>query len=402
MALMSMFLALLFAFAAFQAIFIAISAELKTNAQSLAVRWFSLLMALVAFKLAHDTAVWSHFILNVPWLLYTGSLPVFLLGPLVFLLVRQLLEPDLRFKLADLLHFIPFAIYLVWRFPKLMESQAHKLKTLESFYASLAQDPQLNESWVDVLRQYILWHSHMQIYLLVTLVMLWRWRRSALHPKLAIAIWLPLIALLVLRFGETILLLFGGLRPQLQLIFFPINGLIQTLVIFLLAYRGFGNLVLPIRPQPVIATPCAAIEPEAPIQGEIPAVSSEVQVVNHPDEDVDRSALDRLTQLMAEQKPYRDPGLTLSDLADLMQMTERTLSRLLNSGMQKNFYEYLNSFRVEEIKQLLLDENKQHLTIDGLASEAGFSSKTVFYRTFKTETGQTPSAFRKAQRGKSR
>jgi AraC-like DNA-binding protein len=59
-----------------------------------------------------------------------------------------------------------------------------------------------------------------------------------------------------------------------------------------------------------------------------------------------------------------------------------------------NFFNFVNKYRVEEAKLLLLNSKKEHYSILGIANEAGFSSKSAFNTTFKKVTGQTPSDFK--------
>ncbi len=104
----------------------------------------------------------------------------------------------------------------------------------------------------------------------------------------------------------------------------------------------------------------------------------------------------RLNLLMTTQKPYLDNELSLPKLAHLFQSSTHHLSHLLNDGFGENFYDYVNRFRVEESKLLLSDPRQQHLNMLGIASAAGFNSKTSFNTAFKKVTGVTPSAFRRA------
>ena len=72
------------------------------------------------------------------------------------------------------------------------------------------------------------------------------------------------------------------------------------------------------------------------------------------------------------------------------------MSQLLNEGFDKNFSEYVNSYRLEAFKSKVADPANHHLTILGLAYESGFNSKTVFNTFFKKKMGKTPKAWWKA------
>lgn len=101
----------------------------------------------------------------------------------------------------------------------------------------------------------------------------------------------------------------------------------------------------------------------------------------------------RLEGLMVAEEPYLNPDLTLRGLAELLKIPSNYLSQLLNEGFDKNFAEYINSYRLETFKTKVADPKQQHLTILALAYDSGFNSKTVFNTFFKKKTGKTPKAY---------
>lgn len=103
----------------------------------------------------------------------------------------------------------------------------------------------------------------------------------------------------------------------------------------------------------------------------------------------------KLELLMKEKRPYLEGDLSLSKLAEFIGTTPHHLSYLLNEGFNKNFFQYVNHYRVEEAKKLLLNEEYKHISIIGIAYDSGFNSKTAFNTVFKKETGMTPSLFKK-------
>ncbi|MEM6801689.1 MAG: DUF6000 family protein [Bacteroidota bacterium] len=92
---------------------------------------------------------------------------------------------------------------------------------------------------------------------------------------------------------------------------------------------------------------------------------------------------------------YLDPELSLPELAKKVSMKTHELSYFLNQHFDQNFYNFINRFRIEESKKILLDPDKQHLSILGVALESGFNSKTAFNTNFKKLTDLSPSAFKK-------
>jgi len=102
----------------------------------------------------------------------------------------------------------------------------------------------------------------------------------------------------------------------------------------------------------------------------------------------------QLKQVLEQEKLYLNPELSLRILEDKTQLTAKEISTALNQGLQKNFYLFVNEYRVEEAKRRLLDPNLGHLTIFGIATDAGFKSKATFNRLFKSVTGVTPKQYR--------
>ncbi|MDX2246853.1 MAG: helix-turn-helix domain-containing protein [Bacteroidia bacterium] len=103
----------------------------------------------------------------------------------------------------------------------------------------------------------------------------------------------------------------------------------------------------------------------------------------------------RLTRVMDEQKVYLNPELTLADLSDYVETSTHTLSRVINEGYGKSFYDFINHYRVEAFTQMANDEKYQNETFLSLALSVGFNSKTTFNRAFKKVTGTTPRAYLK-------
>ena len=111
-----------------------------------------------------------------------------------------------------------------------------------------------------------------------------------------------------------------------------------------------------------------------------------------PDEELARIK-SQLENMMETCQPYLDSELNLIRLAEMLSVSTHHLSYVINTGFQKNFFQYVNEFRVEYAQKLLKDSQSK-LSILGIAYESGFNSKTSFNTTFKKITGQTPSEFK--------
>jgi AraC-like DNA-binding protein len=101
--------------------------------------------------------------------------------------------------------------------------------------------------------------------------------------------------------------------------------------------------------------------------------------------------------LMDTQKYFLIPDITLDALAREMAISPRNFSLTLNRHFNKNFYEFINEYRVNEAKERLIDPVNSKKTITDIYLEVGFNSKSVFNTFFKKLVGLTPSQYRKNQ-----
>jgi len=94
---------------------------------------------------------------------------------------------------------------------------------------------------------------------------------------------------------------------------------------------------------------------------------------------------------------YKDPLLTLESCAKTFNITKKELMDYFKLTNKGSFKDFVNSFRIEEIKQLIDNEEFGHYNIVGLAKECGFKSKSTFFRVFKDIEGITPNEFKKSK-----
>lgn len=112
-------------------------------------------------------------------------------------------------------------------------------------------------------------------------------------------------------------------------------------------------------------------------------------------EDEARQYEERLTQYMRKEKPYLQFELSLDELAQKTDIPSRYLSQVLNERLNQNFFDFVNGYRLERAKNLLLQSDK--LRVNEVMYSAGFNSKSTFNHVFKKEVGTTPSEFRNSK-----
>ena len=114
-----------------------------------------------------------------------------------------------------------------------------------------------------------------------------------------------------------------------------------------------------------------------------------------------RSALDseqsnriasKIEMAIKTEQLYLDSQLTLHKLANHLAISANYISQTLNETLSTNFFDYVNKWRIEAAKELVIENNK---TIEEIADSVGFNARSSFYKAFKLYTGITPGAYRK-------
>lgn len=109
---------------------------------------------------------------------------------------------------------------------------------------------------------------------------------------------------------------------------------------------------------------------------------------------VDTALIEKVQFVLKNDKLYLNSDLNILQLATACTTSIHVLSKLINDHFEKNFFDFINTYRVEEAKVKLLDTYSELYTIEGIAREVGFNSRSAFYTAFKKCTGLTPTEFK--------
>ncbi len=101
----------------------------------------------------------------------------------------------------------------------------------------------------------------------------------------------------------------------------------------------------------------------------------------------------KIEEWMTREKPYLNPDFCLHDISKVLPLNRSYISRVINEGYGVSFYNFVVSHRIDESIRLLSEESE--MTIAQIAEKSGFSSPSVYARTFKNLKGKTPAAYRK-------
>jgi len=352
---------------------------------------FSVSLASVVYYASDLTRLYPH--------LFGISYPLpWVFGPLVYLYTLAASDRDWRFRTRHALHFAPAAAVVIVTLPIYLLSGSDKMALFDRLQAG--DTPTLLAALEPT--KYVSGLA----YSVATVVHLRRHRRhirdSYSNTERVNLRWLLSLA----GAGAAIWLLatvtevagLGAIRPNGA----GFDALAVALLVYAIGYMGLR--------QPEIFRYDVA-PPEAPGEhaptAPAPAVEIE-QPAERADQRQPRAGLGEreaarlkaeLLDLMAREHPHRDPELTLAGLAELLNSTPHKISELLNVELGQTFYDFVNGYRVDEVRHRLAEPKAKHLSVLTLAMDAGFASKSTFNDVFKKRTGQTPSTYRKALAG---
>ncbi len=291
-----------------------------------------------------------------------------LYGVLLWFYSKSLLIHDFKFKKIDLLHFIPFFVFLGYVFYMMTNQKIETEHKMGYPLIKLIINP---------------------IYIFLTLNFLHRFTKK-LQDKYSYDLqenhyWLSWVAygglgLWIVACLGNVFNYFDEGQSNLLGDYFLVGFL--ALFLFTLAYVGFNRTKI-----------FQAVE-------EKPQISMKEDAIEISAKDSDslehKKLYNQLLQTMESSKPYLDSHLSLHKLAASSKIPAGKLSTVINNYANQNFYDFVNSYRVTQIKERLKTEDMELYSILGIAEECGFNSKASFNRVFKKMEGKTPTQYLKS------
>jgi len=196
------------------------------------------------------------------------------------------------------------------------------------------------------------------------------------------------IAFLLIWIGEDILDLY--MHESLSETFSFLSALLTFILVVWIGYFGFNQHTV-FKDRLSILTDTS--DESSKDDDIISCLSVESDVENIEGLKQEREHFNSIELQLKNEKLYLNAQLDLRSLSDCVDVNSRELSYLINRYSGMNFFQYINSFRVEEFKNNLCSDKAQQLSIIGLAEEAGFNSKSTFYKVFKEKEGMTPKEY---------
>ena len=295
----------------------------------------------------------------------------FLFGPVMYFFTRTLTGEHIRLHKREWLHFVPAGLYFLYA---IVVAVADLLILDEYYFYRDGMDKDF-KPWYQIsglvcmvvyaifsIRKYLEFKRRIYHTISFADAVKYRWLRDFLISLVLIILFRGLFIVLFPELGD------WGIKWWYYLIFalisyyLSIQGLMSSL-------RLSAHELKALTSKPVGKTDTA----------------SDLQ-------NMDR-LLDEVHLLLHESKLYRDPRLSLHQLAKAVDSNTSVLSRVINEKAKMNFNDFVNAYRVDAVKQSLLKGEMTYKTLTGIAMDQGFNSKSTFIRSFKKKEGITPSEY---------
>lgn len=340
----------------------------------IANRFLAAFVIVLAISVGGSTMASEPLIFLYPHLLKVQDAFSLLGAPLLFLYVRTLITGRSGSGKKDLLHFIPFCLCFLFLTPFYFQSGAAKLFSIGSYF--------------------YFWQR-------------WSYVRSV-ALLVQVIVYLSLIALMLAAYSRK---LKRQTSPTDKAVLFQVRFMLATLTVvwvmgalkFVLTtlYPAYDTATIDLLVPASLSVFVYAMgyiglrRPEVLTgRDDLPAPPPRYEKSTLTLERSD-SYLQRLLDLMKAEKPYLDGALTLQKLAKALAISPHHLSQTINEQLHQNFFDFINTYRIEEAKRVLLDPTKKHYSILAVSEEVGFNSKSAFNTAFKKHVNITPSEFRK-------
>jgi AraC-like DNA-binding protein len=327
-----------------------------------------------------------HFI--YPHSLKVSSIFLFSLFPLLYLQVKYLLSKYLKFSRKDLIHFLPLLIVVLLNigfYFKSAEEKIYIFKNESTYYYIL----RIIQSEILSLQGVI--YSILALKLLAKYQHKIRDYQSNIDKMIikvqSTGIYLSLFAWII-----------GIVAQHLEMLDIDINFdlfifvyLTLVIIIYIISYTAIKSPEIFKLDEKQIQLNIVSKTKESIETEEFPL--DNLNEENQDKIDLVDKTNDKLLEYITKEKPYLNPELSLQELADQIGVKRYFLSIVINQKHNKNFFEFINEYRIEEFKSNMKNPKNKHFKIISIAYDSGFNSKTSFNRIFKQLNQMTPSQY---------
>jgi len=343
-----------------------------TTANRLMALWLLFILVELVFALIHSQGIEMY---SFPFVSFTY-------GPLLYLYVKFMTKPDRKFNWLALMHLIPFVTFFT---VSVIFREIPLMKDLRTFFAP---DRFISLRLVYSTAMFL----SVTVYSILTFIEI-RKHQEKIKNILSYTtgmITLNWLKVFSISFYMAFLILFilGGLNMIGD--FIPFDPYIVVFTFITVFTFVFSYYIIN---QPVIFGQEVKI-----LTGEDKKEGEKYTRSGLKDKQAD-AFLIKLISYVEEKKPYLDRDLSIQDLSDSTGISRHHITQVLNEKHRKNFFTFINEYRVKEVIARFNDPKNNNFTILAIAYDSGFNSKTTFNSIFKSQTGMTPSELREKSTG---
>ena len=321
-------------------------------------------------------------------LFYVPFQQLFLMPPILYFYVKSLLNPSMTFRKKDLIHFIPAVLYLIYSLVIWITDEI----ILNEYYFYLDQRDKDLDTWYQVVG-FIL----MVVYLFKCINIYNQYRTNTFET---VSYADSILYSWIQRFLFAFLLLL-----LIRVLFFIINPelanfgskfwyyLSYSLLFYYISISGYvhsARMGFMIRPALNYNQPLDQLFQIKESEEKLLKPETQKESTNNV---YDPDLKTRIEEVMISDKVFRNPELTLFDMAKLLDTNPKKVSNTINKGFKMNFNDFVNSFRTRDVINTIESQDDNLKTLIGIAYDSGFNSKSTFNRAFKKYTGLTPKEY---------
>jgi AraC-like DNA-binding protein len=338
-------------------------------------KYLAILLVVISIICLDYFAVISSLYKSYPHLIYISAILWFLVGPLIFLYVFKQLNPQNKLSPWHLLHFVPAFVALTQIYQFYFLSGSAKLGYFEQTLASSTDGIGLWD---------LAYAVQIIVYVIISYIFVRRYENQY-KDKYAGEHFIHIYWLkYLLGIFSTYLLLdfvFANVAAQLNWdsvfnVYMNISLLLISSIIFAIGFLSLNFT--------------ATLFPQIRIDDDLQKAKYNTSGLDESKKD---EILEKLNEVMKNEKPYLISDLKLKDLSSSSGISPHNISQVLSQKLGTKFYDYINQYRIEEAKKLLRDSSYSNYSILSIAMEVGFGNSASFYRAFKKFTDQTPTQF---------
>jgi AraC-like DNA-binding protein len=332
----------------------------------------------------------SGYIVNLPHLYKTAVPTNYLVAPLSFLYLKVVLGNETKFKKTDLLHFIPFLFFFINHFPFYILSTNEKLIVVNSALQDWSNAYKYQTGLLPEYVNYLFRPLQALIYLFFQWKILLSFNTN--QPKGPVKEQINIVVkwLKVFTWTSTIIL-FGFFILTFLVALFPtyIDNKFIVITTSLFVAGGFFVMSGYLLTHPGVLSGLPFIKYHIVESIVLTDKNDNMPYVTY---DYNKE-IEAIQQYFELQKPFLKKDLNINQVSVALGIPSRELSFIINNHFGQRFTDFLNKYRIEFITKKLNREYLSNYTMEAIASEAGFASKSTFNLAFKKYHHSTPSEY---------